>query len=105
METTKPAPNYGPDLAPHQVIIRPLVTEKGTHQATRYNAYIFQVHLMASKELIKAAIEHLFNVRVTKVRTQLRQGKLKRSRFKMGRKSHWKRAIVTLHEEDKIELL
>jgi len=93
----------GPQLEPHQIILRPLVTEKGTHQFTRHNAYPFQVNLWANKDQIKAAVQELFNVRVLKVRTQNRLGKSRRYRFKMGRLPNWKKAIVTLHEEDRIE--
>jgi large subunit ribosomal protein L23 len=95
--------NRGPELEPHQVILQPLITEKGTHQFTRHNAYPFQVNLWATKEQIRAAVEELFNVRVTKVRTQMRQGKHRRYRFRVGRLANWKKAIVTLHEEDRIE--
>src|SRR5438093_7648300 len=91
----------GPQLEPHQVILRPLVTEKGTHQFTRHNAYPFQVNLWANKHQIKAAVEELFNVRVEKVRTQNRLGKKRRYRFRVGRLSNWKRAIVTLHADDR----
>ena len=93
----------GVELRPHQVILRPLVTEKGTHQSTRYNAYTFMVSLIADKNQIAAAVETLFNVRVEKVRTQIRKGKLARFKQIMGKQSDWKRAIVTLHEEDRIE--
>lgn len=93
----------GPELEPHQVILQPLVTEKGTHQFTRYNAYPFQVNRWATKLQIKEAVEKLFGVRVEKVRTQNRLGKKRRYRFKLGRLPNWKKAIVTLHEEDKIE--
>jgi large subunit ribosomal protein L23 len=93
----------GPKLEPHQIILRPLVTEKGTHQFTHRNAYPFEVNLWATKIEIKAAVEELFNVRVKKVRTQNRLGKQRRYRFKMGTLSNWKKAIVTLHEEDRIE--
>ena len=93
----------GPSLEPHQVILWPLVTEKGTHQFTRHNAYPFQVNLWANKYQIKAAVEELFNVRVEKVRTQNRLGKQRRYRFRVGRLSNWKKAIVTLHPEDRIE--
>ena len=85
------------------MILRPLVTEKGTHQSTRHNAYAFQVNPLATKTEIKAAVEELFNVRVEDVRTQIRQGKKRRFRFKMGQLPNWKKAIVTLHAEDKIE--
>ncbi len=93
----------GPQLEPYQVILRPLVTEKGTHQFTRHNAYPFQVNPWATKSQIKAAIEELFNVRVRKVRTQTRLGKSRRYRYRIGRLPNWKKAIVTLHEEDRIE--
>src|SRR5213082_1478654 len=93
----------GPQLEPHQVIMQPLVTEKGTHQFTRHNAYPFQVNPWANKEQIKAAVEELFNVRVEKVRTQNRLGKSRRYRFRLGKLPNWKKAIVTLHAEDRIE--
>src|SRR5438270_12475861 len=93
----------GPALEPHQVICKPLVTEKGTHQFTRHNAYPFQVNQWANKQQIKAAVEELFNVRVEKVRTQTRLGKTRRYRFRVGRLPNWKKAIVTLHADDRIE--
>lgn len=93
----------GPQLEPHQIVLRPLLTEKGTHQSTRHNAYPFEVNGLATKEQIKAAIEELFNVRVEKVRTQNRLGKKRRYRFRFGRLPNWKKAIVTLHGEDRLE--
>jgi large subunit ribosomal protein L23 len=93
----------GPELEPHQVLLRPLVTEKGTHQFTRHNAYPFQVNQWANKQQIKEAVEELFNVRVEKVRTQNRLGKKRRYRFRFGRLPNWKKAIVTLHADDRIE--
>ena len=95
--------SHGPDLEPHQIVLQPLITEKGTHQFTRHNAYPFQVNLWANKLQIKAAVEELFNVRVTKVRTQQRLGKKRRYRFRIGQLPNWKKAIVRLHPEDKIE--
>lgn len=93
----------GLELRPYQVILRPLVTEKGTHQSTRYNAYTFQVSPVANKTQIKAAVEELFHVRVEAVRTQNRKGKKRRFRQTEGRLPNWKKAIVTLHADDKIE--
>lgn len=93
----------GPELAPYQVIIKPIITEKGTHQSTRHNAYCFQVNPLASKEQIKAAAEALFNVRVEKVRTMNRLGKTKRFRNRPGRLSNWKKAVLTLHADDRLE--
>ncbi len=89
-------------LEPHQVIVRPLVTEKGTHRATRNNQYAFEVNRLAEKEDVRTAVESLFNVRVLKVRTQNRKGKPRRYKFKTGRTKAWKKAIVTLDNEHRI---
>ncbi len=93
----------GLDLEPYQIILRPLVTEKGTHQSTRYNAYAFQVSPIATKDQIKAAVEELFHVRVEGVRTMNRIGKKRRFRMTVGQLPRWKKAVVTLHADDKIE--
>src|ERR1051326_2419110 len=93
----------GPKLEPYQVILRPLVTEKGTHQFTHRNAYPFEVNMWATKTEIKDAVQELFNVRVEKVRTQQRLGKKRRFKFRLGELPRWKKAIVTLHSEDRIE--
>ena len=89
-------------LAPHQVILRPLVTEKNMHRSTRYNQYAFEVNIMASKTDIRQAAEDLFDVRVTKVRTQTRKGKPRRYKFRYGATKGWKKAIITLDSEDRI---
>lgn len=94
-----PQNDKGPQLEPHQVIIQPIITEKGTHQSTHKHAYPFQVNLWATKTQIKAAAEKLFGVRVEKVRTQNRKGKTRRYRYKKGRMSNWKKAIVVLHPD------
>jgi large subunit ribosomal protein L23 len=99
MSVKKEKTTRGPELEPHQIVLRPLITEKGTHQASRHRAYPFEVNPWATKDEIKAAIEELFSVRVEKVRTQNRAGKRKRFRTSMGRLHHWKKAIVTLHED------
>jgi large subunit ribosomal protein L23 len=96
--------HVGLKLEPHQIILRPLVTEKGTHRSTRHNAYSFEVNRMADKPEIKHAVESLFGVRVLDVRTQNRKGKARRSRFRQGVTKDWKKAIVKLHSEDKIDL-
>ena len=91
------------ELHPHQVVIRPIVTEKGTHHSTRHNAYSFEVNLAANKTQIRAAIESLFPVRVVSVRTQIRPGKTRRFRGSPGHLPDWKKAVVHLHAEDRIE--
>ena len=90
-------------LDAHQILLRPLVTEKGMHRSTRDNQYAFEVNALAEKTDIRRAVEELFNVRVTKVRTQNRKGKPMRYRFRVGSTKHWKKAIITLHEEDRID--
>lgn len=93
---------HGVDLEPYQVILRPLVTEKGTHVSTRHNAYAFEVHPLATKTDIRKAVEALWSVRVLAIRTQNRVGKPRRSRAVTVQTQSWKRAIVKLHEEDRI---
>ncbi len=90
-------------LLPHQVVLRPLVTEKGMHRATRNNQYAFEVNPLAEKDDVRVAVETLFNVRVLKVRTQNRKGKPRRYRFTHGRTKSWKKAIITLNSEDRID--
>jgi large subunit ribosomal protein L23 len=94
--TTEPPRTRGPKLEPHQIILRPMITEKGMHQSTHRHAYPFEVNPWATKDEIKAAVEELFDVRVEKVRTQNRPGKKRRYRFRVGRLPNWKKAIVTL---------
>jgi len=92
-----------PRLEPYQVILRPLVTEKGMHRSTRNNQYAFEVHLQAGKDDVRRAVEELFSVKVEKVRTQNRRGKPRRHRFKQGVTKAWKKAIVTLNAEHRID--
>jgi large subunit ribosomal protein L23 len=94
-----PTRQRGPQLEHHQVIVRPLITEKSTHQSTHRSAYPFEVNQWATKDQIKAAAEELFGVRVAKIRTQNRMGKSRRFRFKMGKLPNWKKAIITLHPD------
>jgi large subunit ribosomal protein L23 len=87
-----------------QVIIKPLVTEKSTHQQNTRNTYAFRVAPQASKVQIRQAVESLYNVRVEDVRTLIRKGKPRRTRTGETHGSHWKRAIVKLSENSKIDL-
>jgi len=106
MVTLRRPPKYersGPVLDPYQVVIRPLITEKATHLSERHNAYTFEVNPLVTKTEIKAAVEALFNVKVLDVRTQNRRGKMRRHRLKLGRMRNWKKAIVSLHEEFRID--
>ncbi|MCH2113445.1 MAG: 50S ribosomal protein L23 [Pirellulales bacterium] len=91
-------------LEPHQVIIKPLLSEKGIHRSTRCNAYAFQVSCLATKTDVHRAVEELFDVKVEKVRTQNRRGKPRRTKMRFGYTQSWKKAIVTLDPEHHIEL-
>ena len=63
-------------LENHQVLLKPLVTEKGMHRSERYNQYSFEINVLATKEDVRRAVEELFDVRVAKVRTQNRVGEI-----------------------------
>jgi large subunit ribosomal protein L23 len=91
-------------LRADQVVLRPLVTEKGVHRSSRYNAYAFEVAKAATKIDIRKAIEELFNVKVVHVHTQNRKGKPRRNRFKSTHTRDWKKAVVKLSPEHRIEL-
>jgi large subunit ribosomal protein L23 len=89
-------------LEPYQIIYRPLVTEKGFHKAERYNQYAFEVHPKATKHDIRRAVEDLFDVKVVRVNIQNRKGKPRRTRFKYSHTQDWKKAIVKLDPEHRI---
>ncbi len=103
--TSSSADSCGLQLEHHQVILRPLVTEKGVFQSeSKENAkYTFEVHPQATKKQIKDSIEALFEVKVAKVATQTRKGKSRRYRFKIGATKGWKKAVVTLKGDYRID--
>jgi large subunit ribosomal protein L23 len=82
------------------------LTEKSSLLSEKLNKYVFRVAPRANKIQIKAAIEALFNKKVVAVNTANYAGKKKRERrADFGRKAHWKKAIVTLKEGEKIDLV
>jgi large subunit ribosomal protein L23 len=87
----------------HQIIRRPLITEKGTELKNQANHYLFEVARDANKIEIKRAIESLFRVKVLQVRTISVQGKEKRVGRYVGRTPNWKKAVATLKEGESIE--
>lgn len=87
----------------HQIIIRPLITEKNTNLMA-LNKYSFEVDRSANKMQIKQAIEEVFSVTVTAVHTMNVRGKLRRRGNRYGYTADWKKAIVTLAEGNRIEL-
>ena len=86
-----------------KIIIRPLITEKSTQQKEESNQYVFEVHRDANKIEIQSAVERLFKVKVSQVRTSNVLGKVKRVGRKYGKRQDWKKATVTLKEGDRIE--
>ena len=91
-------------MIPHRVIVKPIVTEKSTDLQAARNQYVFEVHKDANKIEIRKAIEMVFGVRVTQVRTQVVRGDLRRVGQFWGKSRSWKKAIVTLHPDDSIDL-
>ena len=98
---------------PYTIILQPHITERTvslsygneriTDESLLVRKYTFIVDPTANKIEIKSAVEDLFNVRVLDVRTQIRHGKKRRYRVRLGEMRDWKRAVVTLHPDDKIE--
>ncbi|AWU93061.1 50S ribosomal protein L23 [Azospirillum ramasamyi] len=87
----------------YDLILAPVITEKST-LVSEHNQVTFRVPLTASKPEIKAAVEGLFNVKVTAVNTLVSKGKTKRFRGIIGRRSDFKKAVVTLAEGNKIDV-
>lgn len=84
----------------HDILVRPIVTEKSTFQMADQNTYVFEVGLAANKIEIKRAIEQVFGVSVDDVRTVTVRGKNKRFGRFYGKRSNWKKAYVRLAEAD-----
>lgn len=92
------------DMTSHyRAIIAPWITEKSTN-GSAYNQVTFRVPLDANKTQIRAAVEALFNVEVTAVNTILVKGKTKRFRGRVGVRSDFKKAVVTLKEGSTIDV-
>ena len=90
---------------PYDLIQTVQLTEKASLLSEKLNKYVFRVHPRANKIQIKQAIELLFKKKVVDVNTCNYAGKTKRVRGPLGRKAHWKKAIVTLKEGEKIDLV
>ncbi len=94
----------------YHTIIRPLVTEKSTHQSRgggddeRGGSFAFEVHPQANKAQIRDAVEKIYNVRVVSVRTANKLGKVHRFRLHQGRAPSTKKAVVVLHKDSHIDL-
>jgi large subunit ribosomal protein L23 len=93
----------------YHIVIRPLVTEKSTHQSQtstkKHGAtYSFEVHRDASKLQVRDAIEKIYGVKVVDVRTMNRVGKSRRFRFRYGKAHPSKKAVITLDSNSAIDL-
>ncbi|MFV3129795.1 50S ribosomal protein L23 [Niveispirillum sp. KHB5.9] len=87
----------------YDVVVAPVITEKAT-MGSEHNQVTFKVRMDATKPEIKAAIEGLFKVKVTAVNTSVVKGKTKRFRGTIGRRSDYKKAVVTLAEGNSIDV-
>lgn len=87
-----------------EIIKAPLISEKSTFLANAKNSYTFEVDKKASKDQIKAAIQKLYNVKVVEVRTVNVPGKPRRTRTGYKTTGEWKKAVVQLHPDNKIDL-
>jgi large subunit ribosomal protein L23 len=87
----------------NDIIIRPVVSEKSTDMA-QSNKYVFRVLRSSNKNIIKKAIKEIFNVNPIKVNVLKVRGRRKRVRYQYGFTTSWKKVIVTLGKDDKIEL-
>ena len=85
-------------------LVRPIITEKSTNDLGTDRTYAFEVGLAANKADIKRAVETIFHVKVADVRTMQLRGKVKRQGRWVGKRNDWKKAIVTLGADQKIDL-
>jgi len=90
---------------PYNVIVRPLLTERTTILKEKQNQYVFEVRPDATKPDIRHAVEEIFKVKVLSVRTMNVVGKVRRLGRYQGQRPDWKKAIVTLGEGQKIDLV
>jgi len=89
---------------PRSIILKPLVTEKGSKLREEGNKYLFSVLPDANKIDIKRAVQEIFNVKVKDVQTIIVHGKVKRMGAFQGKRPDWKKAVVTLEEGQSIDL-
>ena len=89
---------------PRDVIRRQIVTEKTAEQEAEQNQYTFEVSRDANKHEIRHAIEKLFSVHVSSVRTQNIRGKWRRQGFQYGKKPNWKKAVVQIAPGEIIDI-
>ncbi len=100
-------------MSDSEIILSPILTEKSAFMTEKFNQYVFKVDVNANKIQIKNEIEKRFNVKILKVSTMRFKGKQKNSTIRSGghvrrtsgKRSLWKKAVITLHKDSKIDLV
>jgi large subunit ribosomal protein L23 len=87
----------------HQILIRPIITERVIVLMERFNQFVFQVEKKANKYQIRNAVETVYGVKVKKVATMVVPGKTKRRGATSGKRPNWKKAIITLQQGENID--
>ena len=94
-----------PEFLATSLLVRPIMTERSTILKEKHNQYIFEVTPRASKPDIRRAVEELFKVDVVSVRTMNVRGKFRRVGRSEGKRPDWKKAVVTLAQGQKIDVV
>ena len=87
---------------PYSIVKSPVISEKSTRLSEEENKYVFKVDRQANKIDIRRAVEQIYKVHVACVNTMIVRGKIKRYRWKRGKMPDWKKAVVTLKEDESI---
>lgn len=90
-------------MRPQDVLVRPMITERATLLKDRFNKVTFEVAIDANKYQIKDAVESVYGVKVTEVRTLVVPGKQRRRGRSIGKRPNWKKATITLKSGDTID--
>jgi large subunit ribosomal protein L23 len=86
-----------------EILKRPIITERATTLKERHNQVVFEVAFSATKHQVRSAVETVYGVGVTDVRTMIVHGKVKRRGMSFGKLPNWKKAVVTLKSGDNID--
>mgnify|MGYP001546354771 FL=1 len=89
-------------LDPQDILLAPIISEK-SYDDSEHGKYRFKVHKMATKIQIKHAVEAVFGKKVAKVNISIQRGKKRRQGWKQGRTPDWKKAIVTLEGDERLD--
>ncbi|MBI4386918.1 MAG: 50S ribosomal protein L23 [Elusimicrobia bacterium] len=93
------------EFNPYRTIVRPILTERSTVQKEKFNQYVFEVAIDATKGDVRRALQEIFKVKVERVRTLNVRGKFRRFGRYAGVRPNWKKAVVTIKAGQKIDLV